>query len=165
MSCDDVQRALVGGDATPAVVAHVKTCVECQAFQRAARLRHVEPQLPTRVRRQAVVVRAALLAAVVLAGVVTFGVTRTRPAPVAHVEPIVTPAPLETRLVVAAPIDEEREWQAFASLAHELDAQLHRDVTTSDATYAPFGALPSWVAPSSTLFPTSSASNLTSLEN
>lgn len=165
MSCDDVQRALVGGDTTPAVLEHLKSCVECQGFQRAARLRHVEPQLPTRVRRQTVVVRAALAVAVVLAGVVSFGVTRTQPAPVAVVEPVAAPRALETRLVAAAPTDEEREWHALASLTHELDAQLHRDVTTSDATYAPFGALPSWVAPQSTLFPTESATNLTSLEN
>jgi len=153
VSCDDVQQALVGDDATPAMLDHVTTCVECQRFQRLATQRHLGPQLPTRVRRQAVVVRAAVLVALVLAGVVTVALTRTAPSPVAIVEPVVAPRPPETQLVV---IDEAREWQALASLSHELDAQLHRDVTISDATYTPFGALPSWVAPSSTL---------TSLEN
>lgn len=154
MSCDDVQQALVGDEATPAMLDHVATCAECGAFRRLTTQRpQLEPQLPTRVRRQAVVVRAAVLVALVLAGVVTVALTRTAPTPVAIVEPVVAPRALETQLVV---IDEAREWQALASLSHELDAQLHRDVTVSDATYAPFGALPSWVAPSSTL---------TSLEN
>ena len=149
MSCDDVQQALVGDDATPTMLDHVKTCVECQRFQRlATQRRHLEPQLPTRVRRQAVVVRASLLVALVLAGVVTVALTSTAPPPIATVEPVTAPRPLETQLVV---IDEAREWQALTALSHELDAQLHRDVTVSDATYAPFGALPSWVAPSSTL--------------
>ncbi len=156
MSCDDVQQALVGDDPTPAMLDHVKTCVACQRFQRVAtQRRHLEPQLPTRVRRQ-VVVRAVLVAAIVLAGVVTVTLTRPAPPPVAIAEPVVAPRPLETQLVV---VDEAREWQALASLSHELDAQLHRDVTVSDATYAPFGALPSWVAPSSTL------TTFTSLEN
>lgn len=156
MSCDDVQQALVGDDATPAMLDHVKTCVACQRFQRLATRRHLEPQLSTRVRRQAVVVRAALLVALVLAGVVTVALTRPQPSPVVSVEPVAAARPLETQLVV---IDEAREWQALTALSHELDAQLHRDVTVSDATYAPFGALPSWVAPSSTL------TTFTSLEN
>lgn len=156
MSCDDVQQALVGDDATPSMLDHVKTCVVCQRFQRLATQRHVEPQLPTRVRRQAVIVRASLLVALVLAGVVAVALTRPQPSPVAIVEPVTSPRPLETQLVV---IDEAREWQALATLSHELDAQLHRDVTVSDATYAPFGALPSWVAPSSTLTTFTSTEN------
>ncbi len=163
MSCDDIQQALVGDDTTPALLEHVKTCAGCQDFQRAARPWRLEPRLPTRVQRRAVVVRAALAMAVVLVGVV--GVTRTQPAPVVGVEPVAATRTLETQPVAAPPTDDQREWHALASLTHELEAQLHRDVTTSDATYAPFGALPSWVAPSSTLFPMSSATSLTTLEN
>lgn len=165
MSCDDVQRALVGEDATPAMLEHAKTCAACRDFRRATERPHLEPQLPTRVRRQAVVARAALVAAVLLAGVVTVGLWRTDPPPIAVVEPGPAAGPLETRLVVATVTDEEREWHALVSLTHQLDAQLHRDVTTNDAAYAPFGALASWVAPSSTFLSSPSSLNLTSQEN
>lgn len=154
-TCDDVQRAMTAGDEDETTRAHLVQCPDCRAFElahRAARhARHVEPRLPTRVRRRAVVSRAALVSMLV-AGLVGAGLwssgapasTATAPEPgLALPETSLTAAP-------RAP-DHDEEWAALVAFTHGLDDTLYRDVTTSDATYAAFGALPRWVAPQSTL--------------
>lgn len=155
MTCDDVQLAVSADETTAETSAHLKTCATCDGFSRdhlaAKAARHLEPRLRTRLRRRLVLFRGlTVLLAVV--GVSAFGVLR--PTPVAH-EPVIAaptaPPRVETELVVAAPADHDREWNAFVSLSQQLEHDLHRDVTTSDATYAAFGALPQWLAPSSTL--------------
>jgi hypothetical protein len=65
---------------------------------------------------------------------------------------VTTPTLPETSvraLPVVASADEE--WAAFADFTSTLDADLRREVSTHDTTYAAFGALPQWVAPGSTL--------------
>lgn len=153
MTCDDVQHAVSADETTSETAAHLQTCATCDGFSRdhlaAKAARHLEPRLRTRLRRRVVLFRGlTVLLAVV--GVSAFAVLR----PVVHEPVIASPAPfprVETELVVAAPADHDREWNAFVSLSQQLEHDLHRDVTTSDAAYAAFGALPQWLAPSSTL--------------
>lgn len=153
MTCDDVQLAVSADETTSETSAHLETCVTCSGFASdhlaAKAARHLEPRLRTRLRRRVVLFRGlTVLLAVV--GVSAFAVLR--PTPVLDEPLIATPAPrVETELVVAAPAEHDREWNAFVSLSQQLEHDLHRDVTTSDATYAAFGALPQWLAPSSTL--------------
>lgn len=155
MTCDDVQHAVSADETTSETAAHLQTCATCDGFSRdhlaAKAARHLEPRLRTRLRRRVVLFRGlTVLLAVV--GVSAFAVLR--PSSVSD-QPVIaepTPAPrVETELVVAAPADHDREWNAFVSLSQQLEHDLHRDVSTSDATYAAFGALPQWLAPSSTL--------------
>ncbi len=155
MTCDDAQLAIGADELNAETSAHLATCATCSGFVRdhlaAKAARHLEPRLRTRLRRRVVLFRG-ITVLLAVAGVSTFAVLR--PAPVLD-EPVIaepTPAPrVETELVVVAPADHDREWNALVSLSQQLERDLHRDVSTSDATYAAFGALPQWLAPSSTL--------------
>jgi hypothetical protein len=155
-SCDDVERALVAGDAGDAVQAHLTGCAGCRAFEAAQRAahhaRHLELRLRTRPRRSAVVRRAAVVA-LALVAVTSAGVWSSRaPTSTATAPEPLAPTRLETSLTAAAPEpDHAREWAALVTFTQTLDDTLYRDVTTSDATYTAFGALPRWVAPQSTL--------------
>lgn len=153
-SCDDVQQALCAGDGSAALLAHLEGCEGCRTFaaadRAAQRSRHLEPRLPTRVRRQAVVLRGAALFVVLVGGLVAVSFTRTpATSPVAVVEP--APRPETGASVGPGARDEAREWQAFIAFTRDLDARLHRDLATNDPALAPFGAVASWVSPQSTL--------------
>lgn len=155
MTCDDVQHAVSADEPTSETAAHLKTCATCDGFASdhlaAKAARHLEPRLRTRLRRRVVLFRG-LTVLLAVAGVSGFAVLR--PAPAVNEPVIAAPTPplrVETELVASVPADHDREWSAFVSLSQQLEHDLHRDVTTSDATYAAFGALPEWLAPSSTL--------------
>ena len=152
MTCDDVQHAVSADEPTLETAAHLKTCATCDGFASdhlaAKAARHLEPRLRTRLRRRVVLFRGLT---VLLAVVGVSGFAVLRPAPAVNEPVIAEPTPalrVETELVASA--DHDREWSAFVSLSQQLEHDLHRDVTTSDATYAAFGALPQWLAPSST---------------
>ena len=155
MTCDDVQRAVGADELSAETSAHLTTCSTCSGFAgdhlAAKAARHLEPRLRTRLRRRVVLFRGlTVLLAVV--GVSAFAVLR--PTPVVSEPVIARPADApraESELVVVTPVDHDREWNALVSLSQHLEHDLHRDVATSDATYAAFGALPQWLAPSSTL--------------
>lgn len=155
MTCEDAQLAIGADELNDETSVHLATCSSCSGFARdhlaAKAARHLEPRLRTRLRRRVVLFRGVTVLLAVV-GVSTFAVLRPAVVLEAPVIAEPTPAPrVETELAVAAPVDHDREWSALVSLSQQLEHDLHRDVTTSDATYAAFGALPQWLAPSSTL--------------
>ncbi|MDX2013192.1 MAG: hypothetical protein SFW67_23555 [Myxococcaceae bacterium] len=149
MTCDDVQQRLVTGALAAGDEAHLAQCRSCQAVRAghggALGLRGVELSRPTRVRATAVLARAGLVMAALLA-VVTVALR-----PGEHVEAPVAAQPPPVALDVDAD-----EWAAFVAFTRGVERDVYRDVVTADPVVPSYGALSSWVAPGSTL---------TSLEN
>jgi hypothetical protein len=143
MTCDDVQHRLLEGRPAPGDDGHLAGCAACRelasSHQTALGLRALEPKARTRVRKAAVVTRAALVLAVV-AGVFTVSVLRPRSdGPVARV-----PA---TEVIIT----HDEEWAAFVAFTRGLEQDLSRDVVTADPLIPSHGALSAWVAPASTV--------------
>jgi hypothetical protein len=145
MTCDDVQHRRLEGRPAPGDDGHLAGCAACRelasAHQTALGLRALEPKARTRVRKAAVVTRAALVLAVV-AGVLTASALRPR-----REEPVARPTvppPQETAL-------HDEEWAAFVAFTRGLEQDLSRDVVTADPLVPSHGALSAWVAPASTV--------------
>ncbi|MBL8918758.1 MAG: hypothetical protein JNJ54_07875 [Myxococcaceae bacterium] len=154
-TCEDFERAIISGDGGDALGAHLAGCAGCRRFAAAHRaaggVRHLEPRLRARHARTAVVRRASLVA-VLLIALLSAGLWSSRaPTSTATAPEALVPALPETARAASPAPDDERDWAALVAFTQTLDDTLYRDVTTNDATYAAFGALPRWVAPQSTL--------------